>query len=378
MHGAAQSRYAGGTIIAFLALLLAAGLGGCKREEVAKPPPMPVAVAEASRQSVPVELRAVGNVEAVSTVGVKSQVGGTLARVHFREGEEVRQGDLLFTIDPRPYETALRQAEALLARDQAQLENARQTERRYAELLRDRFISQQEYDIVQTDAAALAATVRADRAAAENARLRLSWCTIRSPLDGRAGSLLAHEGDLIKADADEPMVVIHQLRPIDVSFAVPEQELPRIRRQLAAGSLAVEALLTGEEAQPEAGRLTFIDNAVDTATGTIRLKGSFANEAARLWPGQFVTVGLTLGRLEDVVTVPQAAVQAGQQGAFVFVLKADGSVEQRPVQPGVTWEGMTVVEGVQAGETVVTDGQMRLYPGARVEVKNTAAAGKKE
>jgi multidrug efflux system membrane fusion protein len=174
------------------------------------------------------------------------------------------------------------------------------------------------------------------------------------------------------------MVVIHQLRPIDVSFAVPEQELPRVRRQLAAGSLAVEALLTGEEAQPEKGRLTFIDNAVDTATGTIRLKGSFANEAALLWPGQFVTVVLTLGRLEDVVTVPQAAVQAGQQGAFVFVLKADGSVEQRPVTAGITWEGMTVTEEVQAGETVVTDGQMRLYPGARVEVKNTAAAGKKE
>ena len=378
MRGAGKARYAGGMIAALLALMAAAALAGCEKEEPKKPPSVPVSVAEASRQSVPVELRAVGNVEAVSTVGIKSQVGGTLARVHFREGQEVRQGDLLFTIDPRPYETALLQAEALLARDQAQMENARQTERRYAELLGDRFISQQEYDIVQTDAAALEATVRADRAAAENARLRLAWCSIRSPLDGRTGSLLAHAGDLIKADADEPMLVIHQLRPIDVSFAVPEQELPRVRRQLAAGSLAVEALLTGEEAQPEKGRLTFIDNAVDTATGTIRLKGSFDNEAALLWPGQFVTVVLTLGRLEDVVTVPQAAVQAGQQGAFVFVLKADGSVEQRPVTAGITWEGMTVTEEVQAGETVVTDGQMRLYPGARVEVKNTAAAGKKE
>lgn len=378
MHGAGKSRYAGGMIAALLALMVAAALAGCKKEEPKEPPPVPVSVAEASRQSVPVELRAVGNVEAVATVEIKARVGGMLSRVHFREGEAVRYADLLFTIDPRPFEAALRQAEAVLARDLAQLENARQKERRYGELLAQGFISQQEYDLAHTDAAALEATTQADRAAVENARLELGYCTIRSPITGQTGSLQAHEGDMIKADADQPMVVIHQMRPIDVGFAVPEQELPRIRRQMAAGGVAVAALLPGEEAQPEEGTLTFIDNAVDTATGTIRLKGSFDNEAALLWPGQFVTVVLTLGRLEDVVTVPQAAVQAGQQGAFVFVLKADGSVEQRPVTAGITWEGMTVTEEVQAGETVVTDGQMRLYPGARVEVKNTAAAGKKE
>jgi multidrug efflux system membrane fusion protein len=368
-------------LAALLALTAAAGLAGCRKEEAKGPParpPVPIVVAEAQRQTVPVELRGVGNVEAVSTVEIKAQVGGTLARVHFHEGEEVRQGALLFTIDPRPFEAALRQAEALLARDQAQLENARQTQRRYAELLAGKFISQQEYDLVQTAAAALEATVRADRAAAETARLRLAWCTIRAPHDGRGGSLLAHEGDLIKADADEPMVVIHQLRPIDVAFAVPEQELPRIRRQLAAGAVAVTVLLPGEEARAEEGRLTFVDNAVNTATGTIRLKGSFANAEGRLWPGQFVTAVLVLETLKDVVTVPEAAVQTGQQGPYVFVVQADGGVEQRPVTVGVAWQGLAVVEGVQAGETVVTDGQMRLYPGAKAEVKSdNVGAGSK-
>jgi multidrug efflux system membrane fusion protein len=358
------------------AFLFGALLGGCRKEEAKGPParpPVPVKVAAAGRQTVPVELRTVGNVEAVATVEIKAQVGGTLARVHFREGDEVRRGELLFTIDPRPFEAALHQAEAILARDQAQLENARQKERRYGELLTGRFISQQEYELVQTDAAAFEATVRADRAALESARLRLSWCTIRSPLDGRTGSLLAHAGDLIKADADQPMVVIHQLRPIDVAFAVPEQQLSRIRQQLAAGGVVVQALLPGEEARAEEGRLTFVDNAVDTATGTIRLKGSFANAAGRLWPGQFVTALLVLGTLQDVVTVPSAAVQTGQQGTFVFVVKDDQSVEQRPVTAGIAWQGRTVVEGVQADETVVVDGQMRLTPGARVEVKSDNA-----
>jgi len=367
---------------ALLALLLAAGLAGCTREEAkgaTTKPAVPVRVAAAERQTVPVELRGVGTVEAVATVEVKAQVGGVLSAVHFREGEEVRRGDLLFSIDPRPYETALRQAEAVLARNLAELENARQTERRYAELLAGRFISQQEFDQVRTGSAALEAAVAADRAAVENARLQLGYCTIRSPLDGRTGGLLAHAGDLIKANADAPMVVIHQLRPIDVAFAVPERELPRLRRQIAAGGVTVQALQPGEEAQPEEGRLAFFDNAVDTATGTIRLKASFANETARLWPGQFVTVALELERLADVVTVPQSAVQTGQQGAaFVFVLKEDGSVEQRPVTSGVSWQGRTVVAGVDLGETVVTDGQLRLYPGAKAAVKQAQEGGDKK
>jgi len=375
MRSARETRYAGG----LLALMLAAGLAGCTKEEAkgATPrPPVPVRAAAAERQTVPVELRGVGTVEAVATVEVKAQVGGTLARVHFREGEEVRRGDLLFSIDERPFAAALQQAEAVLARDLAQLENARQNSRRYAELLDERFVSQQEYDVVRTDAAALEATVAADRAALESARLQLGYCSIRSPLDGRTGSLQAHAGDLVKANADTPLVVIHQLRPIDVAFAVPERELSRIRRQLAAGAVAVQALLPGEEARPESGDLAFVDNAVDSATGTIRLKGRFANDEARLWPGQFVAVALELGSLPEAVTVPQAAVQTGQQGTFVFVLKEDGSVEQRPVTAGVTWQGSTVVAGVEAGETVVTDGQLRLYPGAKAEVKQPAEGEK--
>lgn len=395
MPDTSEFRDRSGWVVPVVAALIAVALlAGCRKEEAKGPPPkppVPVKVATAGRQTVPVELRAVGNVEAVATVEVKAQVGGTLARVHFREGEEVRRGDLLFTIDPRPFEATLLQSEAILARDQAQLEHARQTQRRYADLLAGRFISQQEYDLVQTDAAALEATVRADRAAVESARLRLSWCTIRSPLDGRTGSLLAHAGDLIKADADQPMVVIHQLRPIDVTFAVPEQQLSRIQQQLAAGGVVVQALLPGEEARAEEGKLSFVDNAVNTATGTVRLKGSFANAAGRLWPGQFVTAALVLETLQDVVTVPSAAVQTGQQGTFVFVVKADQSVEQRPITAGVAWQGMTVVDGVQAGETVVVDGQMRLYPGAKADIKNSdtgagsrpapapaAAAGEKE
>jgi len=383
MHSANKSRVAAGMFVVLPAMLLATALAGCEKQEAKGAPvrpPVPVRVAEAVRQTVPVELRAVGNVEAVATVEVKAQVGGTLSRVHFREGDEVRRGDLLFTLDERPFETALRQAEAVLARDQARLENARQSNRRYSELLAGRFVSQQEYDIVQTDAAALEATVAADRAAVDNARLQLGFCTLRSPLDGRTGSLQVHAGDLVKANADTPMVVIHQLRPIDVTFAVPERELSRLRRQLAAGAVPVQALLPGEETQPETGALAFVDNAVDTTTGTIRLKGRFANETARLWPGQFVTVALELGSLPEVATVPQAAVQTGQQGAFVFVVKSDQSVEQRPVTAGVTWQGSTVVEGVEAGETVVTDGQLRLFPGAKAEVKQAgaAAAEKKE
>jgi len=378
MRRAGLGRYEGGAIALLLTLMLAAGLAGCRGEEAkgaTSKPAVPVRAAAAARQAVPVELRGVGTVEAVATVEIKAQVGGVLSAVHFREGDEVRRGDLLFSIDPRSYETALRQAEAVLARDLAQLENARQTERRYAELLADRFISQQEYDQARTGSAAFEAAVAADRAAVENARLQLGYCTIRSPLDGRTGSLLAHAGDLIKANADAPMVVIHQLRPIDVAFSVPERELPRLRRQFASGGVTVQALLPGEETQPEEGRLAFFDNAVDTATGTIRLKASFANAAARLWPGQFLTVALELERLADAVTVPQAAVQTGQQGAFVFVLKEEGSVEQRPVDTGVTWQGRTVVAGVEPGETVVTDGQLRLYPGAKAAVQGEGESG---
>jgi multidrug efflux system membrane fusion protein len=232
-------------------------------------------------------------------------------------------------------------------------------------------ISRQDYDQIRAEAESLEASVADDRAAVEDARLQLGWCRIQSPLNGRTGSLMAHAGDLIKANSDQPLLIIHQVEPIDVSFTVPEKELPRVRSALAASALPVSAVLPGEEANPATGILTFIDNAVDTRTGTIRLKASFTNADRRLWPGQFVTVLITLKNFDNATVVPAAAVQTGQKGAFVFVARADGTAEMRPVVPGITFEDVTVIDaGVRPGDTVVTDGHLRLYPEAKLDIKN--------
>ncbi|GAB4482873.1 MAG: efflux RND transporter periplasmic adaptor subunit [Thermodesulfovibrionales bacterium] len=322
------------------------------------------------------QISAIGTVEPSSTVAVRAQVGGTLTRVHFAEGKDVRRGDLLFTIDPRPHEAALRQAEAALARSAAQLENARAEERRYEELVRKGYVAQTQYEQVRTNAQALEATVQADRAVVENAKLNLGYCFIRSPLDGRTGSLMVHEGNLIKANADSPMVTIHQVQPVHAGFSVPEKNLPEIKKYMTAGSLRVEAFAAKDDPEPAVGRLTFIENAVDPATGTIKLKASFENRGRKLWPGQFVNVVITLSMLRDATVVPTAAVQTGQQGQFVFVVKQDQTAEVRPVTIGPLYQDLAVVEkGLQPGERVVTDGQMRLMPGATVEIKQPQAPG---
>lgn len=353
----------------------------CKKKEQKQAGmlPAPVTVGVAVQKAVPLQVSVIGNVEASSIVAIKAQVGGTLTKVHFTEGQDVKKGELLFTIDPRPYEAALKQAEAILARDRAQHENARAEERRYAELVKKGYVSQTQYEQVHTNAAALEAVAQASRAQVENAQLQLAYCTIRSPLSGRTGSLVAYEGNLIKASADAPMVTINQIQPVNVSFAVPEKTLPEIKKYMAGGTLKTEALLSKDDKNPVQGRLTFIENAVDTATGTIKLKGSFANSDRKLWPGQFVNVLLTLTTQSNAVVVPTQAVQTGQKGPFVFVVREDATVEARPVVVSRIFGEESVMEsGLKAGEKVVTDGQLRLTPGAKVEVKDGQGAAEQQ
>ncbi len=422
------------------ALLLAplAILAGCsgdpgERADAKTPqasPAIPVSASPVLTKPVPVQIRANGTVQAIATVTVMSQVDGQIFRIHFTEGQDVKQGELLFTLDQRPLEAALsqaeanlgrdaaqlqqaeaalaqsvaaeKQAEANLARDMAQLEMATAQVRRYKELIDDGAISKEQYDQVRTASMAMEATIQADQAAVtnakaairaaqattetvraaikadqavvENARVQLGYTVIRSPMDGRTGSLLVHVGSAVKArDSNSPLIVINQIHPIYVSFAVPEQYLAEIRKYRAAGSLAVNALIPGQEDRPVRGELRFVNNAVDPSTGTIQLKATFTNPDNRLWPGQFLNVLLTLTTEPNAVVIPSQAIQTGQQGPYVFVVKPDLTVESRPIVPGLVLDGETVVQkGLTAGERVVTEGQIRLVPGARVDVKPSA------
>ena len=358
-------------------IILAVFFGACsgKKAEPPKKPAVPVTVAAVVQKAVPVQIRAIGNVEAYTTVGVKSQIGGVLMRVHFKEGQDVSKGALLFTIDPRPYEAALKQAEANLAKDNAQLENAREEVRRYAELVKKGYVAQEQFDQIRTNSAALDATANADKAAVENAQLQLKYCYIYSPITGRTGSLISYEGNLIKANADTSMVVINQIQPIYVTFSIPEQYLAEIKRYMSIEKVKVEAVIGKDDSHPVEGVLTFVDNAVDTTTGTIKLKATFANQEKRLWPGLFVNVAVTLTTQPNAVVAPTQAVQTGQSGQYVFVIKDDLTAESRPVVVGRTLDGETVVEkGLQQGERVVTDGQLRLIPGSKVDIKNPESA----
>jgi multidrug efflux system membrane fusion protein len=350
--------------------------GACgKKAEPPKKLAVPVAVAAVVQKTVPVQIRAIGNVEAYTTVGVKSQIGGVLMQVHFKEGQDVSKGALLFTIDPRPYEAALKQAEANLAKDAAQLENAREEVRRYAELVKKGYVAQEQYDQIRTNSASLEATANADKAAVENAQLQLKYCYIYSPITGRTGSLISYGGNLIKANADTSMVVINQVQPIYVTFSVPEQYLAEIKKYMAIEKVKVEAVIGKDESHPVEGVLTFVDNAVDTTTGTIKLKATFANQEKRLWPGLFVNVAVTLTTQPNAVVAPTQAIQTGQSGQYVFVIKEDLTAESRPVVVGGALGGETVVEkGLQPGERVVTDGQLRLIPGSKVDIKNPESA----
>jgi multidrug efflux system membrane fusion protein len=312
-------------------------------------------------------------------VAVKSQVEGTLMGVHFTEGQDVAQGQLLFSIDRRQIEADLRRAEATLAKDEAQAKNGAAQAARYARLLQEGVVAKEQADEITSNAEALQATVQADRAAVQSYKVQLTYNTIKAPFAGRTGNLKVHLGNLVKEnDTDNPMVVINQIAPIYVEFAVPEQLLADIKRYKAQGQLQVAAVIPQQEDRPAEGKLTFIDNAVDRETGTIKLKGTFANKEKRLWPGQFVSVVLTLARQPDAIVAPAQAIQSGQQGQYVFVVKDDLTAEARPVKVGREVEGEVVVlAGLRPGERVVTDGQLRLVPGAKVEVKDGTQAQEK-
>jgi multidrug efflux system membrane fusion protein len=343
-------------VTAIAVVILAGGCSGGAHKGTAG---APVLVAKAITTNVPVQIDPppVGHVMAYSSVTVHSQVGGILQQVHFKEGSDVESNALLFTIDPRPLQAAL-------ARDQAQLENATAQFNRDQKLLEAKIESQDQFDASKANRDTLAATVQSDE-------LNLSFTEIRAPFDGVTGSLLLHEGNVVKAP-DDALLTINQIHPIYIQFGVPEQYLPEIRQEMREHPLKVSVTFDNMNIAPPQGELTFVDNSVDPTTGMIQLKATFPNEGSALWPGQFVTVTLTLSELTNVVVVPSQAVQTGQTGQFIYVVKSDQTVAERPVTIGITYDGETVIaNGLKAGETVVTDGQLRLSPGAAVSVKST-------
>ncbi len=343
---------------------------GCSKTEKPPPPPVPVIVASAVEKTIPLQINAIGNVEPYQTISVKSQITGEITKVNFKEGQDVGKGYLLFELDCRQYIEAVKQAEANLARDTAQAKNAQVELERYTALLDEQFVTRQQYDQVRTNAAALDATLKADRAVIENNRVQVHYCSIRAPISGRTGSLKLHQGNIVKAN-DVELVVINQIQPIYVTFTINERDLSEVKKYQAIEKLKVEAFISKGE-RPEKGLLTFIDNAVNKVTGTITLKGTFVNGDKRLWPGQFVSVVLTVTTQPNAIVVPSQAVQTGQSGQYVFVVKPDLTADMRPVTIGTSISGETaIVKGVQAGERVVTDGQLRLVPGSLVTIKET-------
>jgi multidrug efflux system membrane fusion protein len=359
---------------------------------------VPVETALVTQQDVPLQIKAIGNVEALSTIAVRSQIEGTLMRVAFVPGQEVKKGDLLFMIDPRPLQAALNEAEAnllkamaavrqgndIVARDQATAANDKVIANRDANLLEAGVIPREQYDndvsklkaddatvrADQSSVANLLAAQKAEQAVVENARVQLSYTTIRAPLAGKTGNLAVTAGNLVRANDTTAMVTITTSSPIYVTFSVPEHDLPSIRQASGKEGLVVDGQIPGDESNRVKGKLSLVDNTVDPTTGTVRLKATFINDDRRLYPGQFVNVVLTLGTATQAIVVPSQAVQVGQDKSFVYVVKADGTVEIRTVKPGTVMESMTVIEdGLKPGEQVVTDGQLRLLPGSKVQIK---------
>lgn len=345
---------------------------GCSKQQAAPAPrsaAVPVVVAKVTQRAMPVQLTAIGNVEAY-TVSVQAQVAGELVNVHFKEGGFVQKGQLLFTIDPRPYEATLAQVQATLARDKAVAANSRAQAQRYLTLREQGVVSPSDAETYTSAADAAEATVAADEASLKTAQLNLDDCKIYSPMDGRTGAVMVKPGNLVKV-ADVPIVVIKQVSPIHVDFTVPQEYLAQIKKYLAAGPLRVEATAPSNPGRPEIGQLVFVDNAVDTTTGTIHLRANFENSHGVLWPGLYVNMLMTLAQESNATVIPAQAITAGQQGAFVYVVQADGSVAARSVVSSRSVEGLAVIDkGLEPGETVVTDGQVRLVPGAKVQIKN--------
>jgi len=335
-------------------------------------PPVPVTAAAVERKVVPLDLQAIGTVIAASTVAVHAQITGELTSVEFKEGDEVRQGQVLFTLDKRPYEAALQQVEAQLQKDIAQAANARAQSLRYQDLQQRGIATREQVDQMTTQAAALDATVAADRANVEAAKVQLDYATIEAPISGRTGLLQVHRGNLVRANDTTPIVTINRVTPVYVTFSIPESMLPEFKHYMAAGTIHVEARAPNDPAPPSIGRIDFIDIAVDATTGTIKAKGTFLNEDRRLTPGQFVNVTVTLTTDPNATVIPTLAVQTGQQGNYVYVIKSDKTVELRPVTIARTHGDDSIIRtGLTPGETIVTDGQLRLVPGSRVSIKGS-------
>ena len=395
-----RSKLSGTGILGAAALLALVGCSG-KKEAAGPPPganaPAPVRAAMAETRDVPVELAAFGSAEPLATIALKAQVSGEVIEVLFQEGDRVSQGQPLFRIDARPYEVALAEAEANLARAEAErglaeanlrendvrAKNAQVEMERNKTLLGRKIVTQEEFDQSRTAAEALIAAagaesaavrsasemIRAAKAAVDATRLDLGYCVIASPMDGRTGSLMAHRGNLVTANAGEALVAITQTKPMYVAFTVPERYLPSLREAMAAGEVPVYAVAPDSGMEPIQGRLVFIDNAVDRVTSTIRLKAEFSNEDEVLWPGQYLGVRVSLGIQTGTTTVPSQAVQTSQDGPYVYVVGAEGKAEWRVVNVGITHGDVTVIEeGVQPGEKVITEGHLRVAPGGAVRV----------
>jgi len=346
---------------------------GCTRSKAAAgpPPAVPVMAATVEQKDVPVQVHAIGTVEAYSTVSVKTQITGELTGVYFKEGDDVKKGQLIFTLDKRPFEADLNRAQGNLARDEAQAAIARLQQKRYDALVKQGVVSKEQYDQVESTSQAADAAVAADKAAVENSKVQLIYCSIYSPINGRTGNLIVHQGNMIKANDTIALVNINQVEPINVTFTVPQQYLGEVKEYSRRGSLPVQAVIPEDQRGPVTGELTFIDNAVDSTTGTIKLKGEFANRDRRLWPGQFVDAYLRLKTQSNALVIPSQAVQSGQQGTFVYVIKDDNTVEARTITTSDLQQAGEVVvqKGLAIGERIVTDGQLRLIPGSRVQVK---------
>ena len=343
-------------------------------------PAVPVATAVVEQKSMPLAISVIGTAEAFSNVAVRAQITGALTSVNFKEGDDVKEGQALFTLDRRPLEGALQQAQATLERDTAQANQAKSTAARFQDLQARGIATKEQADQSRTSAAALEATLQSDRAAVENAKVQLQYATIAAPISGRTGALLVHEGNLVRANDTVPLVVINQVAPIYVSFGIPETRLPELKRYMDRGTVHVEATPPGETAS-STGRITFIDNSVDSTTGQIRIKASFPNTDHRLWPGQFANVNVLLSTEPNAVVVPTTAVQTGQQGNYVFVVKPDMTAELRVIElERQNADAAIIAKGLTPGETVVTDGQLRLVDGTKISIKTGpgAAAAKVE
>ena len=335
-------------------------------------PPAPVVVASVEQRDIPVQIKAIGNVEAYQTVQIRSQVNGQIQKIFFKEGEDVRQGQPLFQLDKRPFQADLEKAIGQMKHDQAQAENSRIQIERYAGLEKEGIVSHEQGGLLNSQAKADASAVDADQAAVDAARVQLQYTDIVAPINARAGALLINLGNLVKANDTPYLVQLNQVTPIYVTFFVPEANLDRVRQRFSAGQLKVLAYPKGQSDGPVEGRLTFIDNGVDTTTGMFKLKATFQNKDQRLWPGQFVDVALELSTQKNAVVVPTKAIQTGQQGEYVYVVRTDSTAESRPVKVAGVYQNLTVIsDGLNAGEHVIVDGQLRVAPNAKVVVQSS-------